>query len=57
MASKSEAPAEECTAVASSTGSPEDKIETSTLEFHNPVEEIQCAVTDITKSDGITQSG
>ncbi|KAK9966394.1 hypothetical protein ABG768_003506 [Culter alburnus] len=56
-ASKSEAPAEECTAVASRTGSPEDKVETSTLDFHNPEEENQCAVTDTTKSDGITQSG
>lgn len=56
-ASKSEAPAEECTAVASSIGSPEDKVKTSNLEVQNPEEEIQCTVTDTTKSDGITQSG
>ncbi|XP_077059003.1 uncharacterized protein zrsr2 [Siphateles boraxobius] len=54
--SKSEAPAEECTAVASSAGLPEDKEETATLGFRHPDEEIQCALTDSTKSDSITQS-
>ncbi|XP_039513557.1 U2 small nuclear ribonucleoprotein auxiliary factor 35 kDa subunit-related protein 2 [Pimephales promelas] len=39
--SKSEAPAEECAAVASSAGSPEDKAETASLGFCHPDEEIQ----------------
>ncbi len=48
---------EERPAVASSTGSPVDGVETTNLEGCHLEEEIHCALTDATKSDGITQSG
>ncbi|XP_016425589.1 U2 small nuclear ribonucleoprotein auxiliary factor 35 kDa subunit-related protein 2-like isoform X2 [Sinocyclocheilus rhinocerous] len=51
------AKSEERTAVASSTGSAVDGVETTNLEGCHPKEEIHCALTDATKSDGITQSG
>ncbi|KAL1265505.1 hypothetical protein QQF64_003532 [Cirrhinus molitorella] len=56
MPSKSESVAEELPAVASSTESPVDKVETTVLEGCHQ-EEIHCALTDATKSDSITQSG
>uniref|UniRef100_A0A8C1VNW3 Zinc finger (CCCH type), RNA-binding motif and serine/arginine rich 2 n=1 Tax=Cyprinus carpio TaxID=7962 RepID=A0A8C1VNW3_CYPCA len=56
MSSKSETPAEERTAVLSSTGSPVDKVETTNLEGCHPEEDIHC-VLDATKSDSTTQSG
>lgn len=56
MPSKSETPAEERTAVLSSTGSPVDKVETTNLEGCHPEEDIHC-VLDATKSDSTTQSG
>lgn len=51
------AKSEERTAVASSTASPVDGVETTHLEGCHPEEEVHCALTDATKSDGITQSG
>ncbi|XP_016312396.1 U2 small nuclear ribonucleoprotein auxiliary factor 35 kDa subunit-related protein 2 [Sinocyclocheilus anshuiensis] len=56
MPSKSETPAEERTAVASSTRSPVNKVQTTNLEGCHPEEEIHCAL-DATKSDSTTQSG
>uniref|UniRef100_A0A8C2IGY5 Zinc finger (CCCH type), RNA-binding motif and serine/arginine rich 2 n=1 Tax=Cyprinus carpio TaxID=7962 RepID=A0A8C2IGY5_CYPCA len=51
------AKSEERTAVASSTGSPADGVDTTDLEGCHPEEEIHCALTNANKSDGITQSG
>ncbi|XP_073681930.1 U2 small nuclear ribonucleoprotein auxiliary factor 35 kDa subunit-related protein 2-like [Garra rufa] len=52
--SKLETPAEEHPAVASSTESPVDKVETTNC---HPEEEIHCALTVATKSDDVTLSG
>ncbi|XP_026076973.1 U2 small nuclear ribonucleoprotein auxiliary factor 35 kDa subunit-related protein 2 [Carassius auratus] len=57
MPSKSQTPADECTAVvASSTGSPVDTEETTNLEGCHPEQDNDCAL-DATKSDSTTQSG
>lgn len=54
---KSQATVDECPAAASSTGSPEDKGEATTLDCCHPEEEIQSTLIDATKSDSITPSG